>query len=241
MVAKHRSPNYPRVNLETAIDLLRKLYNKVRKGEFTAIDAAGAWGYNSASGPVRAHLAALRQYGLLEGKKGRNAENPRISRRGLAFVLRNRASREYKSELKEAALAPPLFEEIYSTLSDAADGALREHLIAEMGFTDSGAQRYVEVYRDTIQLANLNKDDAISGLEDGDPMEDEEAETNDSISVFTTVGRQTSMVTIPLSTEGEYAVLLSQMTPAEWDRKVKLFEAYKDTLVQDEPESIDST
>ena len=162
MATKHRSPNYPSVDLETALELLQKLYKKVHKGEFTAIDAAGAWGYKSASGPLRSRIAALKQYGLLEGKKGRNAENPRISRRGLILVLRNKASGDYQAELKIAALAPPLFAEIHNTRSDAADGALREHLIVDKGFTDGGAQRFIEVYRATVQLANLNKDDEMS-------------------------------------------------------------------------------
>ena len=242
MVVKSRSPNYPSVDLETAIDLLRKLYDRLHKGEFLASDAAGAWGSKSASGPVKRKLAALRQYGLLAGvKRGVKAENPRISRRGLTFVLRNQASREYQSELKEAALAPPLFNEIYNTLSDPADGVLGHHLIVEKGFTDKGAQRFIEVYNATIQLANLNKDDEMSESEYDYQNIGVKKETLDSNPEFTAVRRQTPMVTITLSTEGEYAKLLPRMTSADWERKVKILDAYKDTFVQDEPESPDST
>ena len=242
MVVKPRSPNYPSVDLETAVDLLRKLYEKVRKGEIEPINAAGAWGYNSASGPVKRQLAALRQYGLLEGKtRGKYAENPKISRRGLTLVLRNQASREFQDELRKAALAPPLFNETYNTLSDATDEELREHLIVEKGFTDNGAQLYIEVYRSTLQLVNLNKDGELSSSEYDTSNENDENKTTDTDSDFAPAGRETEMVKIPLSTEGEYALLLPGMTSAEWNLKVNLFKAYKDMLVQDETESPDST
>ena len=242
MVIKLRSPNHPSVNLETAIDLLRKLYEKVQKGEFLASDAAIAWGSKSATGPVKRKIAALRQFELLEGiKRGKNAENPRISRRGLTLVLRNQASREYQSELKEAALAPPLFEEIYNTLSDPSDGVLRHHLIVEKGFTDKAANLFIDVYKSTLQLANLNKDDELSSLESDVSHEDVVSNSMDTVSDFAPASRGTDMVKIPLSTKGEYALLLPEMTSAEWELKKNLFEAYKGMLVKDETEPTDST
>ena len=241
MVTKPRSPNYPTVDLETALELLQKLYDQVHRGEFTASDAADAWGYKSASGPLRSKLAALKQYGLIEGnRRGKHAENPCISRRGLTLVLQDQTTSEYQAELKKAALEPPLFEETYNSLSAPADGALRHHLIAEKKFTDGGAQRFIEVYRSTIQLANLNKDDELTRLEEDDSNEYEESETKGINPETVSVGSRKAMLAIPLSTKGEYAKLLPGMTSAEWKRIVTLFQAYRDTLVQDETESPDS-
>lgn len=242
MVVKPRSPNYPSVDLETAINLLSKLYEKVHKGEFLASDAASAWDSKSATGPVMRKIAALRQYGLLVGiVRGKNAENPRISRRGLTFVLRNQASREYQSELKEAALAPPLFNEIYNTLSDPSDGVLQHYLIVEKGFTDKGANLFVEVYRTTIQLANLNKKEDMSRLEYDESGKESESDVDETSPELPIDRKQSKMVKIPLSTVGEYALLLPEMTTAEWNLKVKLFCAYKDMVVKDEALSSDST
>ena len=86
MVTRQRSPNYPGVDLGSAIESSQTLYQRVQRGEFTITDAAKAWGYNSVSGPVRVRLAALRQYDLIDGKKG---DNPRLSRKALTFVLRD--------------------------------------------------------------------------------------------------------------------------------------------------------
>ena len=106
MAVRHRSPNYPGVDLEAAIEAASMLYDKVKRGAFTPVDATEAWGYSSASGPVRVKIAALRQFGMLDGKKG---ENPALSRLGLTFILRNRSSREYQDALRRAATNPPLF------------------------------------------------------------------------------------------------------------------------------------
>ena len=163
MVTRQRSPNYPGIDLEAAIRALHDLYRKVGRGQFSVADAAASWNYNSPSGPARSRLAALRQYGLLEGKKG---ENPRLSRLGLTFVLRNQASKEYRDALQTAAIEPPLFNELQQSRRGVADGALREYLILDRNFTDDGAGRFIEVYRATMRLANLITDDIISGLEE---------------------------------------------------------------------------
>ena len=163
MAVRHRSPNYPGVNLETAIEDVTTLYAKVKRGEFTSADAAEAWGYSSTSGPVRVKLAALRQFGVLDGKKG---DNPTLSRLGLTFVLRNKSSREYQDALRLAATNPPIFSKARDTKPYASDSALREWLLMDENFSDDGASRFVEVFRSTIQLAGLNEDSTISGLEE---------------------------------------------------------------------------
>ena len=102
MVTRQRSPNYPGVDLEEAIEASQTLYQHFQRGEFTLEDAAKAWKYTSVSGPVRVKLAALRQFGLIDGKKG---DNPRLSRQALTFALRNRASREYIDATKLACIS----------------------------------------------------------------------------------------------------------------------------------------
>lgn len=242
MGVKLRSPNYPTINLETAIEQLRKLYSRVRMDVFVARDAASAWDYNSVSGPVKSILAAFRQYGLLEGKvRGKNAENPRISRRGLTLIRRNQTSREFQDELKNAALAPPLFKELYNSQSNATDEVLRDHLLYEKSFTENGAQRFIEVYRATLEFAKLNKDLDMTGSYYDDSAIEQETDLHESDHEIAHDSRQPEMVKIPLSTEGEYARLKSGMSLAEWNLRIKLIEAYKEMLVQDDTEPTDST
>ena len=174
MTVRHRSPNYPGVPLETAIEDLTKLYGRVKRNEFTPTDAAGAWGYAGTSGPVRMKVAALRQFGLVEGKKG---EHPALSRLGLTVVVRNQSSREYKEALSTAALNPSMFFKARETKPDASDSALREWLLMDQNFSDEGANRFVEVFRSTMQLAGFDEDDIMPGLDDDELFPDSEEDS----------------------------------------------------------------
>ena len=236
MVTRQRSPNYPGINLEAAIASVDVLYGRFGRGQFTANDAAEAWGYRGPSGPVRVRLAALRQYGLLDGQRG---ENPKLSRRALTFALRNPASREYKDALQEAALSPTLFREIRDTKPDASDGVLREYLVGDRNFTDDGAGRSIAVFRTTMELAGLDDGDA-SKLEDDGDWYDIEDEVHSG--VMNEPGKPPSTVTpqmslglehtrVPLRLMGGSLVaaveLPSQMTEAAWKQMMAMLEALK--------------
>ena len=189
MVTRPKSPNYPGVDLGTAIDLVGQLYRGgVGRGEFTAMDAAKAWNYNSPSGPVRVRIGALRQYGLIEGKRGPRAEKPRLTRRALTFVIRPQGSREYQDALRETALIPPLFSELNQSHPNATDGVLEGILVMDKNFTDDGAQRCIAAYRSTLRLAGLDEAGTMSGLNDDEsPDENEDVPV---VSVPTNIGRE---------------------------------------------------
>ena len=166
---KQRSPNYPGFDLGEAIEILKQIYPKVQRGEFTFKDAASAWGYNTVSGPVRRRFSALRQYGLLEQRRGDNAK---LTPRALTLVLRNPASTEYVAARREAALEPDLIRELYQTGKfEAADDALRQDLIVHRGFTDDGADRFIEVLRSTLTIAGLAGSGTMASQEDEEASE----------------------------------------------------------------------
>ncbi len=173
-VPKPRSPNYPALNLAVAVGAVKSLYPKVQRGEFTLADAARVWGYKSASGPLRSKIAALKQYGLIEQRRGDNAK---LSTGALTLVLRAPASMEYKAALGQAALAPPLFRELYeSGRYTAAADALRQHLVVERAFTSRGAAQVTEVLRASLGLAGL--DASTSGRQEGKIEAKEEKSQN---------------------------------------------------------------
>ena len=233
MSSRQRSPNYPGVDLETAIELVKVLYGAVSRGQFTPTDAATAWGYGGPSGPARVRIAALRQYGLLDGQRG---ENPRLSRRALTFALRNQSSQEYKTSLSEAALTPTIFRELQDTMADATDSVLKEYLIIDRNFTDDGAERVIEVYRATMLLTELDNSADISGLyNDETPVEDKEDISHPESSPHWTANPVTAKVTsgsfsipIPLDSERIATVTLPMdMSDADWKRLDRILEAYK--------------
>ena len=257
MAMRHRSPNYPGLDLETAIENVTTLYVNVKRGEFTPEDATKAWGYSSTSGPVRVKIAALRQFGMLEGKKG---ENPSLSRLGLTFVLRSKSSREYQEALRHAATNPPLFAKAREAKPNASDSALREWLLMDQNFSDDGSSRFVEVFRNTMQLAGLDGVGIISGLEEDESW----LENEDAPVVPTNVDREpmsTPVLEAPrLSMEhtrvplrlmgGSLTVaveLPDSMTERAWQQMMAMLNALKpgyvpetDDAISDQPAASDS-
>ncbi len=164
---RHRSPNYPGIDLEDAIDSVVKLYNSMGRNEFHSEDAIKAWGYSSGSGPVRVRMAALRQFGLLDGRRG---ESRRVSRTGLIFAMRDPSSPEYQDAIRATAVRPPLFAKARNDMPNASDSSLRQWLLMDEDFSDEGASRFVEVFRSTMRFASLDNIEITSGLEDEAPQ-----------------------------------------------------------------------
>lgn len=230
MVVKQRSPNYPGFDLGAAVEAVHNLYPQVQRGEFTVLDAARAWNYNSASGPVRRLMGALRQYGLMEQKKGDNA---RLTSRAFTLVLRNQASNEYRTALRDAALEPTLFRELYeSKRASGANDALRQYLVVERSFTDEGAARFIEVLRATFVLAGISGDDIMTRREEVITTRQEEEEMTPPPSsnklVFSLSGGSASIkMELPLP-----------LNEATWTQLTGMMNALKPALVsnQSEPE-----
>ncbi len=236
MVATPKSPNYPGIDLGTAIELAILLYDSVGKGEFTPMDAAKAWNHKSPSGPVRSRIGTLRQYGLIEGKRGRNAENPKLARRALTFVLREKDSREYQDAVREAALTPPLFRELHNSHPNAADGVVQEFLIVDKNFTADGAQRFITAYKKTLKLAKFDKFDLQSDLDHvespnsfekkGLVSRDHEQGTVNPVSPSTPEG--SIAIPVPLDAARMATITVPiDMQDSDWMRIDRILKAYK--------------
>jgi hypothetical protein len=148
---RERSPNYPGIGLPSAVDLVKKLFKEHRRSTVLMEEVATAWGHDSLSGPARVRLAALRQYGLIDTQAGNKV---RVSDLGLTVCVPPSQS-AYEEALREAALSPQLFLELWSTMRDASDGTIRHHLMRNRRFSLDGATRVIKSYRATIKLVNL--------------------------------------------------------------------------------------
>ena len=236
MRAKLKSPNYPGVDLSTAIELARKLFSgEVGRGEFTPDDAARAWDYSSVSGPVRVRIGALRQYGLIERVEGSRISNAKLSRRALVLVLHQPGSEEYREAIREAALAPPLFKETFETHPNAADGVLRQFLVIDKNFTDYGVNRFVKSYKRTLSLASLDaagqetrlklareKDGVSTGS--GGASE----KKNDEVAEIETPGADKSMkIPIPIFRDRVVTVIAPiDIDSSDWENVYRILDAY---------------
>jgi hypothetical protein len=162
---KTRSPNYPAIGLAEAVEATRRLWTAESR---TAVDIdtlAKAWGYNSVSGRVRSKLAAARKYGLVEDLSG----GTRVSDLGLRVVAALPDDPSRLDALREAAMRPGLFRELYDTHLKASEQAIKSHLILKKGFMEGGAREAAKAFRETIGIAELGDGGYNPSSESGAP------------------------------------------------------------------------
>jgi len=151
-VSRKRSPSYPSCGLTEAVNLARKIWTKEQNTAVSPDVAAKAMGYNSLSGPARTYVATLKQFGLLS----RDKHGLKLSQ--LAVEILHAANEtERLHALRQAALKPEIFKRLNETHIVASEDALRSHLITRMGFSETGARRLAESFRDTVAFAKLNE------------------------------------------------------------------------------------
>lgn len=150
---KGRSPNYPGVNLEEAIELTNMLYNG--GSEFRTPQITQIWKMNGTSGTVRMRTASLCQYMLLHKTKGVF----RIGSRYSSLISLTKYSPNYNQVLRNIALCPPLFDYVRNVLLNASlSFDLRQHLIDHKGFTRKGVDIFIQNYNNTMFFAGIDKD-----------------------------------------------------------------------------------
>jgi hypothetical protein len=151
-MAKMRSPNYPSVGLRDALLRVRGLWGKEKRTPVDYAVAAEAIGYGGLNGPSRSMLSSMKKYGLIES----DDRTVRVSDLALR-ILHPANDQEALEAVREAALKPELFGDLYHTHRDASDAALRSHLITKLGFSEVGARQVIKAFRDTLSISSLDE------------------------------------------------------------------------------------
>jgi hypothetical protein len=156
MSTKQRSPNYPGLNLEEAIERVTRVYRAEHTHAVAKIAILNDLGYTSESGRALAMIGALRAYDLLEGR----GDSLHVSERAVAII-------EFSAEpnnttriqaLRDCALAPNIFREMFEQFGarPASDAAMRHWLIGR-DFLSRAADEVIQTYRDNLDfLQRLN-------------------------------------------------------------------------------------
>jgi hypothetical protein len=151
--AHHRSPAYPMLNLEKAIEKAKTIYNADKRSFTSRPVILKHLGYSDEnSGIGNRELSALRQYGLLEEKGGEY----RVSDTAYAILFLSTDSAERGEALSQAAIGPTIFKELWSKYRlEASDGTLKDFLIHKKEFNPASVDQVVANYRATILFAKL--------------------------------------------------------------------------------------
>lgn len=245
-----RSPSYPGISLAEAEKRARELYNAERTHAAPITTIAEHWGYSPKSSGAKTILAALKKFGLVEDEGSGDNRQARLSDLGADLVL----NPDPALVRQQAALLPRFHRQIWDEygvdLPSAAN--LRYRLIREFGFTETGAEEFLDEYLETIVHAGL--DDP----KPGSPAHQSETESPRSAGPRPS-GPQAAMavpqtaraydpappgvtdrpdaansMTIPIPLVGQGPVYLSGAFPISgpnWDHMIRVLEAMRPGLV----------
>jgi len=151
---KGRSPNYPSVNLETAIKWIRSVYESEKRTATTPLIVAQRCGFGGLSGPSRGAVSALKKYGLLVDADG---DRIKVSDEAVKLLLQPDEAERLKI-VRSVAVRPPVVRDVLATFSDGlpSSDTLRYHLVTELGFTEDGATTFIKLLLENISFAKLD-------------------------------------------------------------------------------------
>ena len=164
MGERTRSPAYPVVDLEEAIERWRTLYEKESR-HLAPIEAVlSHWGYETSSGNGLRVIAALKQFGLADEDKSGPDRKIRLSRLAMEILKPDHeGSKNHMAVLREAALHPKIYLDIWEKYDGSlpSDRTLERYLELERDFNPNFVDRFIQKMRASFELAKLGGADTI--------------------------------------------------------------------------------
>ncbi len=166
-MSQKQSPAYPNFPLEKAIVLAGQIFEKDRKNPIDRSVAATHIGYGGISGASDKSLATLAHYGLVERAGKGQLQVTRV----LVDILFPDSEDDKRNALREAGLAPTVFQMISERFSDGppSEDALKAWLVRE-NFLDRAINPVARSYLETVRF--LKQSEAFETV--GSPDENRE-------------------------------------------------------------------
>jgi hypothetical protein len=170
---KDRSPSYPNIPLETALERLIAFEAHFKRSAARPDKVGGAWDIKAKAYTDRT-VAALRYFGLLNYERGGNGRQVVISEEGRKY-LRAQQDETKREIVKAAALRPKQIAKFWSEWGPdrPADAACLDELVLKNGFSEAGARDFLKVYDATISFAKLSDCDKIAAVDPASGADDE--------------------------------------------------------------------
>lgn len=226
---RSRSPNYPSIPLDQAIDLIAKLHSKSRTNVIDRESAAKDMGYSGLTGRSLKILGALAQYDLVKSSgKGSLRVTPVA-----VDIIHGISDDDRKAALRHAGTAPRLFKSIVDRFTDGipSENVIRSYLI-QQGYADAALGPAIKAFIETNRYLEN------AGAYDGHGPDDaEESDIAEAVSVEPASVTQTSTASSP-ALNGGYRVMdgervvFSEETGAEQYLKLVASGPLDDSLLE---------
>ncbi|ALN62286.1 hypothetical protein GLA29479_1403 [Lysobacter antibioticus] len=187
-IKKQRSPSYPAITLQEAIERAKAFYKKEGKHETLVFTAMSHWGYSSKSSGGLVTVAALKAYGLM-GDKGSGSERKVfLTPFGLKIIMDERiVSPDRDAAIKQAAMTPKILAELWNKYGSdlPSHDTLRHFLRVDKEYSDSAVKEVIKVYLANLDYAKLNSSDVVETADT-----DETTDSNDESDSSNSSGEQ---------------------------------------------------
>ncbi|MFN3475739.1 MAG: hypothetical protein ACK4ZW_16995 [Blastomonas sp.] len=159
-MTRQRSPSYPGLPLNQAVDLVEKIHRTCRTNIISREDAAKEMGYSGLTGRSLKVLSGLLQFGLLE-KAGKG--DVKVTRRAVE-ILHGIDQADRDEAKMEAALAPQLFRDIHERFPEGIppESAIRSFLIKQ-DFMDVAIGPAINAFLETYRWVEDIRESEIHG------------------------------------------------------------------------------
>lgn len=165
--SKQRSPNYPLFGLEKAVERAGQFHEKYKRSLVPVHLVHALWDYKPHSPTGNRAVSALKAFGLLEMEGVGKNRRVRLTDTATRILLQ---SPDRETQLKKAAVGPPIYRELwdrYSGESNFPDNELLSHYLVwdrEAGtFNTETVDSFIDNFRDTFHFAGMLKGDIVEG------------------------------------------------------------------------------
>lgn len=217
-----RSPGYPIISLDEAIQKAKTLWDKDKNNPIPLVAAYEHLGYESKGGYAARIIAALKKFELISEKQSAI----KLTEDAVDLALHDQSDERYKNIVKKLALKPGIYETIFNKYNGTIPSysTLKIELIKEHEFNPESVDNFINSFRKTIEFAGLAKQD-MEGQGKSPPKEDKFMSTLESIAS----GKKPIIeIPIPLSdTEFAYMKMPHPLTEAQWSIIEVVLKAYK--------------
>ena len=247
---RHRSPSYPGIGLEDAIERAEALYRKDMMVAVPVNVANDHWDYRAGSSVGGVVVSALKKFGLLDDEGSGPNRAVRITERARRIILRS----ENRAELiREAALSPSIHKELRERYHDGLPSreTLRSYLVVERRFNERSVDDFINQFMATLQFAGLGDPDTLSE----DRADKEERQEQPAMTVVeappapSPVERALATVPVdpdlrvfalPISRRQEATLHVpSNLDESGWDQMLAVLNAMKPGILSDDDEPDD--
>lgn len=237
MGQRDRSPSYPLIPLETALERLVAFEEHFKRSPARPERVGDAWGIKAKAYADRT-LASLRYFGLVNYTGTGAARQVVISDEGRKY-LRAQQEETKREILRAAATRPKQIAKFWKMwgLDRPSDAACLDGLVFSHSFSEAGAKEFLKVYDATIAFAGLTDSDKLiedESEEEGSAPDDERLSSlgeNERREDFTVKEGERVLSNGILSKSAKYRVIVSGSVGAkEIDRLIHKLEMDREIL-----------